>query len=105
MDFTDILAGVFGPVFKGIEAIASSALGKAFEALVQIIYSWLVGILETIGGWWLEIDPVGASANSGVVNTISDTTRPLAAMLGTIGLIIGFVRVGRPRAQKKIPPC
>lgn len=101
MDFTDILTGVFGPVFKGIEAITSSALGKAFEALVQIIYSWLVSILETIGGWWLKIDPVGASANSGVVNTISDTTRPLVAMLGTIGLIIGFVRVGRSQGSKE----
>lgn len=97
----DVLSGVFGPGFKGIEAIASSALGKAFEALVQIIYSWLVGILKTIGGWWLDVDPVGASADSGVIHTISDTTRPLAVMLGTIGLIIGFVRVGRSQGSKE----
>lgn len=101
MDFTDILTGVFGPVFKGIEAITGSALGKAFEVLVQIVYSWLVSILETIGGWWLDVDPVGASADSGVIHTISDTTRPLAAMLGTIGLIIGFVRVGRSQGSKE----
>lgn len=99
--FKDVLSGVFGPVFKGIEAITNSALGKAFEALVQIVYSWLVGILETIGGWWLDVDVVGASADSGVIHTISDTTRPLAAMLGTIGLIIGFVRVGRSQGSKE----
>ncbi|WP_346924447.1 hypothetical protein, partial [Rothia sp. (in: high G+C Gram-positive bacteria)] len=100
MDYTDVLKGVFGPIFKGLEGIASSAIGKAFEALVQIMYSWLAGMLETIGSWWLELDPVGAGEGS-VVNTISDTTRPLAAMLGTIGLIIGFVRVGRSQGSRE----
>ncbi|MBF0807730.1 hypothetical protein IR144_03760 [Rothia nasimurium] len=83
-----------------INSLLQSALGKALEALAGYIYIWLVDMLNLVGIWWLEIKPIGDGEES-VVRVISDVTRPLAAMVGTVGLIVAFVRVGRSAGAKE----
>ena len=91
MNILDIGKAIFG---KAAEEAAESTIGKALAALTQLLYGWVLGLLDTIGSWWLGLEPLAMGEGS-AVHTLGDATRPLVAVIGTAGFVFALVKVGR----------
>lgn len=78
----------------------SQGFGAALTVIAKLLYAYIGVVLQTIGTWWLEVTPLDSEPNNATF-AVRRITQPLAAALGTAGLIIGFVRVGRSAGSKE----
>lgn len=97
MDIGKIIGDMFG---GALGKVAETAFGKAMSALAEMLYSWALAILNTVGSWWLGLEPL-ATGEGSVVGNIADTTRPLVAIVGTVGLIFALIKVGRNQGARE----
>lgn len=87
-------------MFDIVDSLLNKGFGAALTVIAKLMYAYIGAVLQTIGTWWLDVTPLGSEPNNATY-AIRRITQPLAAALGTAGLIIGFVRVGRSSGSKE----